>query len=315
MTTLEALLTSIVADAREDTRWLVLADWLEEHDRLAAAELLRLHRRMLETCQQPRKPAERVKWQSRIVDLLESGVRPCLPRRTIELPGCPPMRFAFISPGTFRMGARDQEASERPIHTVTLTRGFYLGMHPVTQLQWRALMGTGPTEFVGDELPAHSMTWEQSVAFCSRLTEHLAGTMLARLPTEAEWEYACRAGTTTAFYTGDGTAALRKAGWYGLSPDRGPQPVGRLTPNPWDLYDMHGNVWEYTSDWYGSYSPRAAEDPAGPEFGRNRVIRGGSWRSSPEVFARASIRRARPPRRSSTMDGFRVVLETPASAG
>src|SRR3954463_8331598 len=150
MTDCDALLAGIVADPLEETRWLVLADWLEENDDPRRAELLRLHRRLLSTCCEPDAHPERADWQARVTELLVVGVRPCVPQHTLELPGGVPLVGSFVPPGSFLMGGTDTEFnSEKPVHRVTLTEGLFLGVHPVTQAQWKAVMGTEPSRFKG----------------------------------------------------------------------------------------------------------------------------------------------------------------------
>src|SRR5262249_9745907 len=149
-----------------------------------------------------------------------------------------------------------------PQHRVTL-RAFYLGIYPVTQAQWDAVMASNPSHFKGPDRPVESVPWDDCEAFCRKLTE-LTGH-LCRLPTEAEWEYACRAGTTTAYSFGD-KAKLGEHGWYEANSGGQTQPVGKQKPNAWGLYDMHGNVWEWCQDWYAadSYAKTPDEAPPGP---------------------------------------------------
>ena len=144
MTTLDALLAGIIAEPLEETRWLVLADWLEEQDDPRRAELLRLHRRLLATCCEPDSHPERAQWQRRVVELQDGGVAPCVPQHTLMLPGGVPLVGSFVPPGSFLMGETEYSA-EKPVHLVTLTAGYFLGVHPVTQTQWKAVMGTAPS--------------------------------------------------------------------------------------------------------------------------------------------------------------------------
>jgi uncharacterized protein (TIGR02996 family) len=207
---LEDLLLGIVEDPLSEPRYLVLADWLEEHDDPRRAQLLRLHRRLLATCCKPERHPERAGWQARVVELIGQGVTPCVPQKTVVLGKGVEMTFHFIPPGSFLMGSppHEQERSATEVlHRVTLTRGFWLGTYPVTQAQWLAVMGSNPSKFQGDDRPVEQVSWDDCVALCERLGEEF------RLPTEAQWEYACRAGTTTAYYTGDGVEALKRAGW------------------------------------------------------------------------------------------------------
>jgi formylglycine-generating enzyme required for sulfatase activity len=172
------------------------------------------------------------------------------------------MKFAWCPPGTFVMGSRRTEADSQLYetqHKVTLTKGFYIGVHPVTQAQWRAVMGSNPSHFKGDHLPVEQVSWEQCHEFCNRLGQKDGKRY--RLPTEAEWEYACRAGTTTSFYFGE-TISTDQVNYDGNYPyGKGKKgryrqmtsAVGSFPPNAWGLYDMHGNVWEWCQDWYGPY--------------------------------------------------------------
>jgi uncharacterized protein (TIGR02996 family) len=277
---LSALLQALVENPAEEATYLVLADWLEDHDDPRLAELLRLHRHLLATCCAPEHP-ERVNWQARLVALLGEGVRPCVAQRTVMLGGGAEMVFSFIPPGTFLMGtpAGERGEDEAPQHRVTLTQGFYLGIHPVTQAQWQAVMGSNPSRFKGDNRPVANVSWHDCLDFCRRLGEREGKRY--RLPAEAEWEYACRAGTTSEYCSGDGLEALCRVGWYSEDGQHGSaeetQPVGEFQPNAWGLFDMHGNVWEWCLDGKRSYTLEDAVDPRGPnETNDPRVLRGGS---------------------------------------
>jgi formylglycine-generating enzyme required for sulfatase activity len=179
------------------------------------------------------------------------------------------MTFAWCPPGVF----------QRENHRVTLTKGFYTGIHPVTQAQWKAITGATPSHFKGDTRPVEQVSWDDCQEFCKKLTAHLKGRVTVRLPSEAEWEYACRAGTTTEYHTGDGEAALKKAGWYSGNAGSQTHPVGELAANAWGLHDMHGNVWEWCQDWYGPYAAGDQTDPVQltKQSNEYRVLRGGSW--------------------------------------
>jgi uncharacterized protein (TIGR02996 family) len=283
MTVLEGLLAGIVSDPQEETRWLVLADWLEEFDDPRRAELLRLHRRLLSTCCEPEQHPERGEWQTRIVALIVKGVRPCVPQDTLVLPGGVEMTFSFIPPGTFLMGSDHKRANadEKPVHRVTLTKGFFLGIHPVTQTQWKAVTGSNPSHFPGDNRPVEYVSWDDCQEFCKTLTAHLEGRGTMGLPSEAEWEYACRAGTTTEYWTGNGAAALKKAGWYSSNSGNQTHPVGELAANAWGLHDMHGNVWEWCQDGYRVYESSDQTDPRGQTNNNIFVLRGGGWYNQP----------------------------------
>jgi uncharacterized protein (TIGR02996 family) len=319
MNTLQSLLAGIVADPLEETRWLVLADWLEEFDDPRRAELLRLHRKMLATCCEPSLHTDRAEWQARMVVLLGEGVRPCVPQETITLPGGVRMTFSFIPPGSFLMGSDHPEGNknERPVHRVTLTQGFFLGIHPVTQAQWRAITGATPSEFQGDNRPVENVSWNDCQEFCEKLSAHLGGRLTFGLPSEAEWEYACRAGTTTEFHFGDiiSTDLANYDGnytWNG-SPEgkyrEETTDVGSFPANPWGVFDMHGNVWEWCQDWYGPYSGDNKVNPIQTQRQSNeyRVLRGGSWNLS-RVFCRAAGRSGSAPTSRGSGMGFRLAF-------
>ncbi len=193
------------------------------------------------------------------------------------------MEFVRIPAGTFRMGSTDGEADndEQPVHTVRISRPFYLGKYEVTQGQWKAVMhkNPSPSHFEGsDELPVESVSWEDVQAFITQLNDNKEGYTY-RLPTEAEWEYAARAETKTAYSFGDESSRLDEYAWYSGNAEGKTHPVGKRKPNPWDLHDMHGNVWEWVRDRYGEYTAGSTADPTGPSSGTHRVYRGGSWDS------------------------------------
>ena len=194
----------------------------------------------------------------------------------VDLGGGVNLEFVLIRPGSFQMG----DAEAKPMHKVTLTKPFYLGKYEVTQEQWQAVMGANPSSNKGTKLPVEQVSWDDCQQFLAKLAEagRAAGGVF-RLPTEAEWEYACRAGTTTAFCSGDSEAGLGEYGWYNGNSESESKthPVGTKKPNAWGLCDVHGNVWEWCSDWKGGYSSEAATDPQGPAQGSSRVLRGGSW--------------------------------------
>ncbi len=244
-------------------------------------------------------------------------------RTMLLLPGGVPMAFAYCPPGAFLMGSPETEAgrSEDELqHEVRLTRGFYAGVHPVTQEQWRTLMGTDPSSHQGDMLPVESVSWDDAVEFCDKLRE-LTGTPV-RLPTEAEWEYACRGGTTTPFYWGTKFNG-RQANCNGRFPYGteavGPNleetsAVGKYAaeyPHPWGLADVIGNVWEWCADWYdaGFYARSPADDPRLRDGERklNRVLRGGSWLYD-AARCRAAYRHYYESKDHSFNMGFRVVF-------
>jgi serine/threonine-protein kinase len=201
------------------------------------------------------------------------------------------MAFIWVPPGTFRMGTTTKKKSthtdEGPKHTVVISKGFWMGTFEVTQAQWQAVMGGNPSSFVGADRPVDRISWNDALAFVSKLNA-AAGSGQFRLPTEAEWEFVCRAGSTRSFYGGEiNTVDCRNEdhlapwGWYCYNSGDTTHAVGQLQPNGWGFYDMHGNVGEWCSDYYDQnyyeYSP--TRDPQGPDSGRNRVLRGGGWDS------------------------------------
>ena len=195
---------------------------------------------------------------------------------TLELGNGAMMDFVLIPSGTFMMGAEDRRMDEKPVTKVTITQPFYFGKYEVTQEQWQAVMGNNPAYYKGTNLPVEQVSWNAAQAFLTNLNERVKGYRF-RLPTEAEWEYACRAGTTAQYSFGDGDAALPEYGWFTGNGERKTHPVGEKKPNPWGLYDIHGNVWEWCQDWYGPYPGGEVTDPIGPASGTNIVMRGGSW--------------------------------------
>jgi formylglycine-generating enzyme required for sulfatase activity len=194
------------------------------------------------------------------------------------------MKFRKIPAGSFTMGdiSGDGEADERPAHTVNITEDFYIGVYEVTQKQWYDVMGTDPSYFSGDNNPVEMVSWNDTQDFIDALNT-LENTTVYRLPTEAEWEYACRAGSSTKYYYGDAEGTLGDYAWHRGNSDSKTHPVGEKLPNAWGLYDMHGNVYEWCKDWYDSeyyqycVDNGITDDPQGPSSSTSRVLRGGSW--------------------------------------
>jgi formylglycine-generating enzyme required for sulfatase activity len=228
------------------------------------------------------------------------------------------MELVWIPAGTFYMGSADGANDEQPVHRVTFSNGFWMGKYEVTQAQWEQVMGNNnPSNFKGENLPVECVSWHDCVAFCAKLTaqERQAGKLpdgyRFRLPTEAEWEYACRAGTTTKYYTGDSGGDLARAGWYYGNSGQTTHPVGKKQANNWGLHDMHGNVWEWCADWYDAYSGAGITDPTVPASGQYRVVRGGSWGSCVANRCRAAYRSSYTPDLRYDDLGVRVVVEAP----
>jgi len=193
------------------------------------------------------------------------------------------MKLRLIPAGEFMMGSPETESEREDNetqHRVTLTKPFYLGVTEVTQEQYQKVMGTNPSKFKGPQNPVETVSWDDAVEFCRKLSaipaEKTAGHVY-RLPTEAEWEYACRSGTTTSYSFGDSESELGAYAWYKDNSGKTTHPVGGKKPNAWGLYDMHGNVWEWCQDWHGDYPSGSATDPTGATSGSYRVRRGGGW--------------------------------------
>jgi formylglycine-generating enzyme required for sulfatase activity len=187
------------------------------------------------------------------------------------------IEFVLIPSGTFMMGAEKQESDESPVHQVTISQPFYLGKYEVTQGQWKAVMGKNRSFFTGDDnLPVESVWWSDVQAFIKKLNE-MDGQNRYRLPTEAEWEYAVRAGSSTAYSFGNDPQQLKRHAWYKDNAGGQTHPVGQLQPNAWGLFDMHGNVWEWVQDWHGKYPAQAVTDPQGSSTGTHRMRRGCGW--------------------------------------
>lgn len=186
--------------------------------------------------------------------------------------------MVWVEGGTFRMGATSEQGSEisdeKPVHSVTLS-GYYIGKTEVTQALWQAVMGSNPSYFEGDDLPVEQVSWDDCQEFIRKLNS-LTGQNF-RLPTEAEWEFACRGGNNSRGYKYSGSNYIDNVAWYdGNSGDK-THPVATKSPNELGIYDMSGNVWEWCADWYGDYSSGRQTNPKGPYGGSIRVCRGGSW--------------------------------------
>ncbi|MEI6150446.1 MAG: formylglycine-generating enzyme family protein [bacterium] len=222
------------------------------------------------------------------------------------------MELVWIAPGEFMMGSPANQADrsgDESQRRVRISKGFWMGKYEVTQAQWEKVMGNNPSSYknAGAKAPVESVSWNDCQTFLERLYGRLQGGLRARLPTEAEWEYACRAGTTTRFTTGDNDTDLDRVGWYESDSGGTTHPVGQKQANAWGLYDMHGNVWEWCRDWYGTYDSGAATDPTGPSSGSGRVLRGGSWFTN-VGFCRSAARSCHDPAVTSFNRGFRVVI-------
>ena len=229
--------------------------------------------------------------------------------------------FRWVAPGRFLMGSPPGEAqrgSAETLHEVTLSRGFWLADTTCTQAFWLAVSPANPSHFQAQaNNPVENVAWHDAQRFIAELNRRLPG-LPARLPTEAEWEYACRAGTTTPFSFGEQVTPAQ-VNYHGDHPyadglgglhRQGTVPAGSLPANPWGLYEMHGNVWEWCADWYAEYPTEVQIDPRGPSFGKMRVLRGGTW-SDPARYARSATRSRIEPAYRPRSTGFRIVLGHP----
>lgn len=210
------------------------------------------------------------------------------------------MEFMLVPAGEFMMGSQVSDY-EKPLHLVKISKPFYLGKFPVLQKEWKALMKTNPSRYQDDLLPVTNVSWDDAQLFIQKLNQLQDGVY--RLPTEAEWEYACRAGNPA-----ECAGELKELGWFKENADNRPHRVGLKNPNAFGLYDMHGNIWEWCADWYGSnyYEKSPALDPPGPSTGSFRINRGGSWMSV-AIQCRAGFRGMNAPGTQLDYLGFRLV--------
>jgi len=200
--------------------------------------------------------------------------------------------------------------TEKPAHSVTITQPFYMGKYTVTQEQYSAIIGANPSSFKGAKLPVENVSWDDAAAFCKKLNELLKDKSLeVRLPTEAQWEYACRAGTRTRFYSGDSDSDMPTAGWCESNSGGTTHPVGQLKANAFGLYDMHGNVWQWCQDSWSQYhsSLNSLSNPVGPNNADARVLRGGAWSYLPNECC-SSFRLINSSDIRTFNYGFRLVL-------
>jgi formylglycine-generating enzyme required for sulfatase activity len=237
------------------------------------------------------------------------------------------MEFVKIKAGEFLMGSPDSDkealVDEKPQHRVKITRDFYLGRYPVTQEQYQAVTGKNPSQFQGNigkgvtstrRFPVERVSWDNAVAFCSDLRERDKEKRRYGLPTEAEWEYAQRAGTTTRYFYGDDPDDLGAYAWFNGNSDQMTHEVGTKKPNPWGLYDMAGNVWQWCADHAPSmYKDGDVVDPKGPDSGMFRIMRGNQWglirrADSALINSRSASRTATRPGFMQSNIGFRVCI-------
>ena len=242
---------------------------------------------------------------------------------TLDLGNNISMKLVLLPAGKFMMGSpdteKDHERNEGPQHEVTISKPFYMGVYEVTQEQYEAVMGKNPSSFKGAQKPVETVFWNDAVEFCKKLSQKTGKTV--SLPTEAQWEHACRAGSKTRFYYGNDNdhANLGDYAWYQKKYGEGEtHAVGQKKSNAFGLYDMHGNVLEWCADWYDEHEEDYANadktDPTGPAIGSGRVLRGGSWIHLPRYCRSASRFRYAPRRGRDDIDqkfhyfGFRVVV-------
>jgi TonB family protein len=218
--------------------------------------------------------------------------------------------FVLIQAGSFLQGSPKSEANrdeDELQYQVTITKQFYIGKYEVTQEQWEKVMGTNPSFFKNcPKCPVENVSWDDVQDFIKRLNQLGDGTY--RLPTEAEWEYACRANTTTQFSFGDNESSIGQFAWLSENSQEKTHEVGTKQPNAWGLYDMHGNVWEWVQDWKGNYPGKAVTDPTGAPAGLDKIGRGGSWNFSGR-YLRSANRFYYSPKNRYNYLGFRVVRE------
>ena len=214
--------------------------------------------------------------------------------------------FRWCPAGSFTMGSPESESGRCPDefpHEVALTDGFWMLETEVTREMWKSVMGNEPGVFRGERLPVEQVGWVDCIEFCRKLSEKLGSPVT--LPTEAQWEYACRAGTSGPF-----AGNLEEMAWFGPNSENRTHPVGQKKPNAWGIHDMHGNVWEWCLDWYAedSYAGSPSTDPHGPDRGVNRVYRGGGWYGDAR-FCRSAYRNYYAPNFRSYGHGFRIILK------
>jgi formylglycine-generating enzyme required for sulfatase activity len=247
-----------------------------------------------------------------IFGLLSSGVSwagESQPPKELELDlgGGVKLELVLIPAGKFIMGSPNKKDNQ-PQHEVTLSQSYYMGKYPVTQEQYEKVMGANPSKLKGANDPVDFVSWDNAQDFCKKVSA--TSGKIVRLPTEAEREYACRAGSTTAFCFGDNDKELGAYAWFKDNSDNKTHPVGEKKPNAWGLYDMHGNVWEWCQNWDGEDAAGPATDPQGPAQGTHRVWRGGCWAAGP-LRCTSTNRTPMTPNQRHNDAGFRVVVEAP----
>ena len=231
---------------------------------------------------------------------------------SVDLGGNVKLDMIYVAGGEFLMGSNEHD-NEKPIHRVKLSP-YFISKYPVTQAQWKAVMKNNPSHFKGEALPVERVSWDDAMKFCETVSARTG--KIFRLPTEAEWEMACRAGSTGRYCFGDDEKLLGEYAWYRENAEGKTHPVGQKKPNAWGLFDMHGNVWEWCADWYShSYYAECERqgvvtNPQGASTGSNRVARGGGWGNS-AVFCRSANRSLDAPGYCFFGLGFRLVRVGP----
>ena len=249
----------------------------------------------------------------------ETSGYPPMPGKPFVVPGCG-VKLSWVAPGRFRMGSPAGEAGrsqdEGPLTEVTISRGFWLGIFPVTQEEWKTVaegegLKVAPSFFRGNRLPVEQVSWNDCQKWLQALNKleklRLPPNFQYRLPTEAEWEFSCRAGTATPFCSGDAEATLDEYAWHTGNSRGQTHPAGEKKANAWRFHDMHGNVWEWCDDWYGGLPGGKVTVPRGPVSGFTNVIRGGSW-GMPPVQCRSAYRVWNKPVYRDYTIGFRLAL-------
>ena len=230
------------------------------------------------------------------------------------------LKLTLIPPGKFMMGSPETETNDWPtkgarrtnerLHEVSITRPFYMSVYKVTQEQYKQITGTNPSQFPGKDHPVDAVTWDDAVRFCERSSSKT--NRKVHLPTEAQWEYAARAGTATRYFFGDDEVKIPDFMWYRENSTGKTHPVGQKPPNAWGLFDVHGLLWEYCSDFFADSFGDAKNDPVGPAAGTSHSTRGGTYGSRPP-FVRSAVRVPSQPA-DATKEvlghyGFRVAME------
>ncbi len=305
---LDSLLTALADDPGDDCAWLALADVFEEADLPQQAELTRLREWLRKASFRSRGRRDR---EQRMQQLLAAGVRPIVPELIVSVDHQTRLEFCLIPPGSFWMGSPRRQSfrypNEGPRHFVRLTRGFWLGRTALTVQQWQTITNAPPNlRDRSADLPATGLSWDMLREACRSLRSRTG--LPFRLPTEAEWEYACRATTRTPFCSGSTQEDANRVGWHMVDSKREQHPVELKEPNAWGLFDMHGSVWEWCLDGRRPFSLDDQTDPVYElEYRTIRVLRGGSFENR-YTDATSSCRGWAEPQESAPHWGARLAL-------